>query len=164
MPCRQSVSTSHADGSTIFAQRAVTATRCFFSMACVGIDMLAEFGDAPRAMRIACDQIGDDLLDAARTSAHVVKCILLLPQCTGNTYIEPEKGRQRWHSSLMFEHRNLTYPAAMRVALSLPRRHLRAGAACGVLWPVALARCAAVLACRLAGRQASATSFTGCIV
>ena len=27
--------------------------------------MRAEIGDAPRAMRIACDQIGDDLLDAA---------------------------------------------------------------------------------------------------
>ena len=40
--------------------------------ACVGIDMLAEFGDAPRAMRIVWDQIGDDLLDAARTSAHMV--------------------------------------------------------------------------------------------
>ena len=32
------------------------------------------------AMRIACDQIGDDLLDAARTSAHVVSASSCCPQ------------------------------------------------------------------------------------
>jgi hypothetical protein len=37
----------------------------------VGIDMFAELGDAPRAMRIAGDQAVDQLLDAARTTAHV---------------------------------------------------------------------------------------------
>ena len=38
----------------------------------VGIDMFAELGDAPRAMRIAGDQAVDQLLDAARTTAHVL--------------------------------------------------------------------------------------------
>ena len=95
--------------------------------------MLAEFGDAPRAMRITCDQIGDDLLDAARTSAHMVSASSCCPQGTGNTYIEPEKGRQRYSSltSLSIATLNIAQ-RAMRVGLPYPSRHLRAGAACPV--------------------------------
>ena len=78
--------TPHVDGSTIFAQRPGDGDAMLPLHA--GIDMLAEFDGAPRAMRIACDQIGDDLLDAARTSGSYGKCMLLLP----SGYWKPEKG------------------------------------------------------------------------
>ena len=54
--------------------------------------MLAEFGDAPRAMRITCYQIGDDLLDAARTSAHVISASSCCPRVLETLTLSRKRG------------------------------------------------------------------------